>query len=49
MEKPGVIVRNSDCIDFDYDGDIESSIIKYLANRMNMIQKEKSQKYRVQR
>ena len=33
MEEPNVIVRSLDCLDFDYDGDIERSIIKYLANR----------------
>lgn len=33
MEKPSVMVRTLDCLDFDYDGDIERSITKYLASR----------------
>ena len=33
MEKASGMVRSLDCLDFDYDGNIERSIIKYLANR----------------
>lgn len=33
MERPSVMGRSLDCLDFNYDGDIERSIIKYLTSR----------------
>ncbi|MFR4582006.1 hypothetical protein [Clostridium cadaveris] len=33
MERSSVMVRSLDCLDFNYDGDIERSIIKYLTSR----------------